>query len=68
MFAPARSPPPSLDPENLSRTVRAVILAGGESRNPLTRYRAMPAVPLGSSLMLIDVPINNCLRAGINKM
>lgn len=62
------SAPLSIDPENLSRTVRAVILAGGETRNPLTRYRAMPAVPLGSSLMLIDVPINNCLKSGINKI
>ena len=62
------SPAPAIDREELSRTVRAVLLAGGESRNPLTRYRAMPAVPLGSSLMFIDVPINNCLKAGINKM
>lgn len=45
-----------------------MVLAGGETRNPLTRYRAMPAVPLGSSLLLVDVPINNCLRAGINKI
>ena len=28
----------------------------------------MPAVPIGSCMMLIDVPINNCLSAGINKM
>lgn len=54
--------------EDLSRTVRAVVLAGGETKNPLTRYRAMPAVPLGSSMLMIDVPLNNCLRAGINKI
>lgn len=48
--------------------MRAVILAGGEVKNPLTRSRAMPAVPLGSSLMMIDVPISNCMNAGINKM
>ena len=48
--------------------VRAVILAGGETKNPLTRHRAMPAVPLGSSLLTVDVPLNNCLQAGINKM
>ena len=57
-----------VDRRNVGRTVRAVVLAGGETRNPLTRYRAMPAVPLGSSLLLVDVPINNCLRAGINKI
>ncbi|KAL6766920.1 hypothetical protein ACKKBG_A37900 [Auxenochlorella protothecoides x Auxenochlorella symbiontica] len=59
---------PSIDREELSRTVRAVILAGGEAKNPLTRSRAMPAVPLGSSLMMIDVPISNCMSAGINKI
>jgi glucose-1-phosphate adenylyltransferase len=53
---------------NAGRTVRAVILAGGETRNPLTRHRSMPSVPLGSSLVLVDVPITNCLRAGINKI
>lgn len=37
-------------------------------RNPLTRHRAMPAVPLGSSLLMVDVPLNNCLESGINKM
>lgn len=36
-----------ISPDELSRTVRAVILAGGETQNPLSRYRAMPAVPLG---------------------
>lgn len=67
-FPPCRPINPSIDREELSRTVRAVILAGGEAKNPLTRSRAMPAVPLGSSLMMIDVPISNCMSAGINKM
>lgn len=52
----------------MSRTVRGVVLAGGETKNPLTRHRAMPAVPLGSSLLMVDVPLNNCLTAGINKV
>jgi len=52
----------------MTRSVRAVILAGGETKNPLTKYRAMPAVPLGSSLLMVDVPLNNCLQAGVNKM
>lgn len=59
---------PLLNREEMSRTVRAVLLAGGETKNPLTRHRAMPAVPLGSSLLMVDVPLNNCLQAGINKM
>lgn len=53
---------------NMGSTTRAIILAGGEQKNPLTQYRAMPAVPIGSCMMLIDVPINNCLSAGINKL
>jgi glucose-1-phosphate adenylyltransferase len=57
-----------VDYMNMGSTTRAVVLAGGEQNNPLTKYRAMPAVPIGSCLTLIDVPINNCLRAGINKM
>lgn len=44
------------------------MLAGGESKNPLARYRAMPAVPIASSLTLVDIPIHNCLSAGINKL
>lgn len=57
-FHPACPPPPCRAPsasrcadtiprDELSRTVRAVILAGGETQNPLSKYRAMPAVPLG---------------------
>jgi glucose-1-phosphate adenylyltransferase len=59
---------PQISKEEMSRTVRGVVLAGGETKNPLTKYRAMPAVPLGSSLLMVDVPLNNCLQAGINKM
>lgn len=57
-----------LSKDEMSRTVRGVVLAGGETKNPLTRHRAMPAVPLGSSLLMVDVPLNNCLCAGINKL
>jgi ADP-glucose pyrophosphorylase len=57
-----------LDRRDVSRTVRAVVLAGGESDNPLARHRAMPSVPIASCLTLVDIPINNCLRSGINKM
>jgi glucose-1-phosphate adenylyltransferase len=58
----------AIDHMNMARTTRAMVLAGGETRNPLTKYRAMPAVPIGSCMFLIDVPINNCLGAGINKV
>ena len=58
----------SVDYMNMATTTRAVVLAGGEQNNPLTKYRAMPAVPIGCCMLLIDVPINNCLSAGINKV
>eukprot|EP00889_Picochlorum_renovo_P006823 jgi/Picre1/33853/NNA_001332.t1 len=53
---------------DMARSTRAVVLAGGETNNPLTKNRAMPAVPIGSCMSLIDVPINNCLKSGINKV
>jgi glucose-1-phosphate adenylyltransferase len=54
----------------MGATVRGVVLAGGAASNALTRggHRSMPSVPLASSLLLVDVPIGNCLRAGINKV
>lgn len=33
--------------EDISKSVHAIILAGGSSDNPLARFRAMPAVELG---------------------
>lgn len=57
-----------IDRNLMARTTRAVVLAGGETNNPLTKYRAMPAVPIGSSMFLVDIPVNNCLKSGINKI
>ncbi len=37
--------------DDISRSVHAVILAGGPSDNPLARYRAMPAVELGEQYL-----------------
>ncbi|KAK9831226.1 hypothetical protein WJX74_008354 [Apatococcus lobatus] len=54
--------------EDVTQNVHAVILAGGPSDNPMARYRAMPSMELGSNTQLIDVPISNCIRSGINKM
>lgn len=62
---PARAP---LRPQDLRNSVQAIILAGGPSSNPLAKHRAMPAVPFGSNLRLIDVPISNCVAAGIGKV
>lgn len=52
----------------LNESVQAIVLAGGPSNNALARFRAMPAVKLGSNMQLIDVPISNCIKSGINKM
>ncbi|KAE8076988.1 hypothetical protein FH972_015602 [Carpinus fangiana] len=53
-----------------ARTVVAIILGGGAGTRlfPLTKRRAKPAVPIGGSYRLIDVPMSNCINCGINKV
>ncbi|EFJ48159.1 hypothetical protein VOLCADRAFT_91226 [Volvox carteri f. nagariensis] len=49
----------------------ALVLGGGESDRrlfPLTEKRALPAVPVGGSYRLIDIPLSNCLHSNINKI
>ena len=50
------------------KRVVAVVLGGGRGTRlqPLTTYRAKPAVPLGGKYRLIDIPLSNCLNSGIN--
>jgi glucose-1-phosphate adenylyltransferase len=52
------------------REVLAVILGGGQGKRlfPLTHLRSKPAVPLGGKYRLIDIPISNCLHAGIRRI
>src|SRR6476661_5993785 len=47
--------------------VLAIILGGGQGSRlfPLTLQRSKPAVPIGGSYRLIDIPISNCLHADI---
>jgi glucose-1-phosphate adenylyltransferase len=54
--------------QEITQSVAALVLAGGSSDNPLARARAMPALEIGSNLRLIDIPISNCIRSGVNKM
>ena len=57
--------------QNLSsESVLAVILGGGRGARlfPLTRERAKPAVPLAGKYRLVDIPISNCINAGIKRM
>jgi glucose-1-phosphate adenylyltransferase len=50
--------------------VLTVILGGGRGARlfPLTHTRSKPAVPIGSKYRLIDIPISNCLHAGLSRM
>jgi len=57
---------PSL--EEMSTKIHSLILAGGASDNPLARYRAVAAIPLGCTYRMVDVPISNCMASGITKM
>ncbi len=52
------------------KDVTAVILGGGQGTRlyPLTRLRAKPAVPIGGKFRLIDIPISNCIHAGVKKI
>jgi glucose-1-phosphate adenylyltransferase len=50
--------------------VLTLILGGGRGARlfPLTHMRSKPAVPIGGKYRLIDVPISNCLHAGLKRM
>src|SRR6478609_5656025 len=50
--------------------VLTLILGGGRGTRlfPLTHMRSKPAVPLGGKYRLIDIPISNCLHAGLKKI
>jgi len=50
--------------------VVAVILGGGAGSRlfPLTQERSKPAVPLGGTYRLIDVPVSNCINSTITQI
>jgi glucose-1-phosphate adenylyltransferase len=50
--------------------VLTLILGGGRGTRlfPLTGVRSKPAVPIGGSYRLIDIPISNCLHADLRRM
>jgi glucose-1-phosphate adenylyltransferase len=52
------------------RDVLAIILGGGQGSRlfPLTEQRSKPAVPIGGSYRLIDIPISNCLHADLRRI
>jgi glucose-1-phosphate adenylyltransferase len=47
-----------------------IILGGGRGERlfPLTQQRSKPAVPFGGKYRLVDVPISNCINAGIRRI
>ncbi|MCC7009149.1 MAG: glucose-1-phosphate adenylyltransferase [Acidobacteria bacterium] len=50
--------------------VLTIILGGGRGTRlfPLTLQRSKPAVPIGGKWRLIDIPISNCLHAGLERI
>ena len=52
--------------------VCAVILGGAELDSkrlfPLTERRTLPAIPLCGNYRLIDIPVSNCINAGLYKI
>jgi glucose-1-phosphate adenylyltransferase len=55
--------------EVLKKTI-CLILGGGAGTRlyPLTKDRSKPAVPVGGKYRLIDIPISNCLNAGLYRI
>jgi len=53
----------------LNRTL-AIVMGGGAGTRlfPLTKDRAKPAVPLAGKYRLVDIPISNCINAGLRRI
>jgi len=54
----------------MMKHVLGLIMGGGRGTRlyPLVRERSKPAVPLAGKYRLIDIPVSNCLHAGIDKI
>ena len=52
------------------RKIICIIKGGGRGSrlSPLTKERCKPAVPLAGKYRLVDIPISNCLNAGMNQI
>ena len=55
--------------DRLNRVI-TIILGGGRGTRlmPLTLMRSKPAVSFGGKYRLVDIPISNCLHAGLTKV
>src|SRR6202158_5592058 len=61
--------PAALPPGTTQRTL-AIIMGGGAGTRlfPLTKDRSKPAVPVGGTYRLVDIPISNCLNSGLRSI
>lgn len=61
---------PYISDSNSSNSVLAIVLGGGRGSRlyPLTKERSKPAVPLAGKYRLVDIPISNCITAGVRRI
>ena len=54
----------------MTSKVISIVLGGGQGSRlaPLTLTRSKPAVPIAGKYRLVDIPISNCLHAGITRI
>jgi glucose-1-phosphate adenylyltransferase len=57
-------------PASLSDKTLAIIMGGGAGTRlfPLTKERSKPAVPLAGKYRIVDIPISNCINAGLRRI
>jgi glucose-1-phosphate adenylyltransferase len=50
--------------------VISIVLGGGKGTRlfPLTQARSKPAVPFGGKYRLVDIPLSNCINAGLKQI
>ena len=54
--------------DDVSRTTRGIILAGEETSMVLSRMKASASLAIAANTHLVDFPINQCTKSGINKI
>src|SRR5215217_5701253 len=61
--------PTKIAPVNITN-VLSIIMGGGQGSRlfPLTKERSKPAVPLAGKYRLVDIPISNCINAGLRRI
>lgn len=54
----------------MTRKILSIVLGGGKGSRlyPLTKERSKPAVPFGGKYRLVDIPISNCINAGLKQI